>query len=231
MVCGDAGQRIYPGGFSLKALGIDVRGRSAVLRINYRTTEQIRRVADRLLGRVSDDFDGGEEARSGARSLMRGPAPTLRGYDSRKDELDAAVARIRCWLDQGLQPEAVAVFARTKAQLKAAGDALDQAGIRCGRLSDQTAAAIAGVQLGTMHRAKGLEFKAVLVLGCAEGVVPNSAVFRSIDDPQDREAAEARELRLLYVSMTRARDELAVTWSGSQSRFLEPFISTKGGTK
>lgn len=231
MACGDAGQRIYPGGFSLKALGIDVRGRSAVLRINYRTTEQIRRVADRLLGLVSDDLDGGEEARSGSRSLLRGPAPTLRGYESRKDELDAAAVQIQSWLDEGLQPEAIGVFARTKAQLKAAGDALEQSGIECCRLSDQGVAAAVGVQLGTMHRAKGLEFKAVLVLGCADGVVPNAAVFRNVDDPQDREAAEARELRLLYVSMTRARDELVVSWSGRPSRFLERFIGANGGTQ
>lgn len=229
MVCGDAEQRIYPGGFSLKALGIDVRGRSAVLRINYRTTEQIRRVADRLVGLVSDDLDGGEEARNGARSLLRGPAPTLRGYESRKDELDAAVVRIRSWLDEGLQPEAIGVFARTKAQLKAASDALDRARIQWCRLSDQNGAAAARVQLGTMHRAKGLEFKVVLVLACADDVVPNVAILRNIDDPQDREVAEARERRLLYVSMTRARDELVVSWSGRPSRFIEPFVGKTGG--
>ena len=54
---GDAGQRIYPGGFSLRQLGIDVRGRSHVLRINYRTTEQIRRFADKLLPEMMDDLD------------------------------------------------------------------------------------------------------------------------------------------------------------------------------
>ncbi|MEW6273408.1 MAG: UvrD-helicase domain-containing protein, partial [Thermodesulfobacteriota bacterium] len=59
MLLGDAGQRIYPGGFSLRALGIDVRGRSKVLRINYRTTEQIRRAADRILGATCDDLDEG----------------------------------------------------------------------------------------------------------------------------------------------------------------------------
>src|SRR5262249_32679769 len=47
---GDAGQRIYPGKYSLRSLGIDVRGRSHILRLNYRTTEQIRRFADSVLG-------------------------------------------------------------------------------------------------------------------------------------------------------------------------------------
>lgn len=232
MVCGDAGQRIYPGGFSLGALGIDVRGRSAVLRINYRTTEQIRRVADRLLGQVADDMDGGEEPRSGAQSLLHGPAPILRGYESRNEEVDAAVERIRAWLDEGLQPEAIGVFARTGARLEAVGDALGHAEIPWCRLSDQDDGASVGVHLGTMHRAKGLEFKAVLVLDCAEGVVPSPAATRSADDPHDREAAEARERRLLYVAMTRARDELVVSWSGRPSRFIEPFVgASDGGTR
>jgi hypothetical protein len=232
MVCGDAGQRIYPGGFSLSALGIDVRGRSTVLRISYRTTEQIRRVADRLLGYVADDMDDGEESRSGARSLLRGPTPELLGYERRSDEIESAIKRIRAWRNDGLQPEAIGIFGRTAARLKAAGDALTDAGIPWCRLSDQNDGPTAGVHVGTMHRAKGLEFKAVLVLDCADGVIPNPAASRGDDDPQDREAAEARERRLLYVAMTRARDELVITWSGRPSRFLAPFVTTsEGGTR
>jgi len=231
MVCGDAGQRIYPGGFSLSALGIDVRGRSAVLRINYRTTEQIRRVADRLLGVVSDDMDGGEESRGGARSLLRGPTPDLRGYERRDEEVAAAVKRIQGWMSDGLQPEAIGVFARTGARLKAVGDALSDAGIPWWLLSGQDGGAAAGVHVGTMHRAKGLEFKAVLVIDCADGVVPSQAAARNDDDPQDREAGEARERRLLYVAMTRARDELVVSWSGRPSRFIAPLVGKSDGGK
>ena len=232
MVCGDAGQRIYPGGFSLSALGIEVRGRSAVLRINYRTTEQIRRVADRLLGLLADDMDGGEESRTGTRSLLRGPDPTLRGHASRDEELDAAVAQVRTWLGDGLQPEAIGVFARTGARVKAMAEALARADIPARRLSDKDDAVGSGVNLGTMHRAKGLEFKAVLVLDCADGVLPSPGALRSAADPQDREAAEARERRLLYVAMTRARDELVVSWSGRPSPFIEGFVNAgEGGAR
>ena len=84
------------------------------------------------------------------------------------------------------------------------------------------------VQVGTMHRAKGLEFKAVLVLGCSDSEVPSPVAIRGVDDPQDRETAEARERQLLYVAMTRARDELAVSWTGRPSRFLEPLIESEG---
>lgn len=229
MVCGDAGQRIYPGGFSLSALGIEVRGRAAILRINYRTTEQIRRVADKLLGRVADDMDGGEENRSGTRSLLRGPEPALRGHPSRDVEIDAALAQIRTWIQSGLQPEAIGVFARTGARVKAASEALTRADIPWRPLSDRDEAATRGVNVGTMHRAKGLEFKAVLVLDCSDGVIPSPAAIRSADDPQDREAAEARERRLLYVAMTRARDELLASWSGRPSRFVEMFAQVSEG--
>jgi hypothetical protein len=85
MLCGDAGQRIYPGGFSLGALGIDVRGRGHVLRINYRTTAQIRAKADRILGQRPRTIstEATARARSRARSLLSGPEPTFAGFADR----------------------------------------------------------------------------------------------------------------------------------------------------
>jgi len=228
MLCGDAGQRIYSGGFSLSALGIEVRGRSSVLRINYRTTEQIRRVADRMLGDVEDDMDGGEEGRTGTRSLLRGPSPRLAGCDSHADELSAAVAEVERWRAGGLAPEAIGVFARTNKRIDEMASALAGENVPTRLLSDNEPGAGHAVQLGAMHRAKGLEFKAVLVIGCSDSVVPSAGVLRGIDDPQDREAALARERRLLYVAMTRARDELTVSWTGKPSRFLAGLIPERG---
>ena len=228
MVCGDTGQRIYPGGFSLGTLGIDVRGRASVLRINYRTTEQIRRLADRMLGDESDDMDGGEELRTGTRSLLRGPLPRLARHTSLDEELQTAVSSIRGWLDDGLSAQAIGVFARTGKRIDELGEALSGAGIAWRRLSDKEASGTGEVQIGTMHRAKGLEFKAVLVLGCGDKEVPSPVAMRNIDDPQDREAAQARERRLLYVAMTRARDELTVSWAGKPSRFLSSLIEVEG---
>jgi superfamily I DNA/RNA helicase len=227
MVCGDAGQRIYPGGFSLGALGINIRGRSVVLRINYRTTEQIRRMADAMLGDSSDDMDGGAEARSGTRSLLRGPTPSLLGYPDQRSELEGAVAHIKRWLGSGVRPEEVAVFARTGKLLDGFGSVLDEAGFAWRRLSDKADVQNGELSLGTMHRAKGLEFKAVLVMGCSDSAIPSPVVLRAADDPLDKEVAEAMEKHLLYVAMTRARDELAVTWFGAPSRFLEPLLNGK----
>ena len=220
MVCGDAGQRIYSGGFSLRALGIDVRGRARILRINYRTTEQIRKAADQVLGPSADDMDGGVESRAETRSLLRGPVPELHGYGSRQEEDAAGVVLIKAWLDSGLQPAAIGAFARTRNRIGHLADALREAEIPCELLRDRGAAAKNAVSLGTMHRAKGLEFKTVLTLGCGDSILPNRHVLRRAKDPADQERAMNMEKRLLYVAMTRARDELRITWTGKPSRLL-----------
>jgi hypothetical protein len=220
MLTGDAGQRIYPGGFSLKALGIEVVGRSHVLRINYRTTEQIRRAADQVLSDSVDDLDGGKSSRKGTKSLLSGPAPILKGFKGRKKETTYVVDQVRHWIAEGLKPKAIGVFARSNSGIKPIKAGLEAAGITCHLLSDQTGRAEPGVQLGTMHRVKGLEFKAVMAVDCSSKVLPSQYALSGLDDPKDIEDARERERRLLYVVMTRARDELHVTWVGEPSPFL-----------
>ncbi len=226
MVVGDAGQRIYPGGFSLSALGIEVRGRSRVLRLNYRTTEKIRRAADRLLTSDADDMDGGVEDRR-SRSLRSGLEPTLRGFKSANAEAKHAVETVRAWLARGLEAEDIGVFARTARLIERIAQALADAGLEAHRLKDEGGASQPGIHLGTLHRAKGLEFKAVLAVSCSAGVVPNPRSLSSYGDPVDREEAEARERRLLYVVMTRARDELAVSWVGRPSPLLGAVLGSR----
>ena len=74
---GDLGQRIFQQPFSWKALGADVRGRSTTLKVNYRTSQQIREAADRLLPNMVRDVDGREEERRGTISVFEGPAPEI----------------------------------------------------------------------------------------------------------------------------------------------------------
>lgn len=225
MVCGDAGQRIFPGGYSLGELGIDVRGRSTVLRINYRTTERIRRFADQVLDPVTDDLNGGKELRDGTRSLIRGSVPALRGYETQEEETAAAITRIMSWLDTGHQPAGIAVFAPTRSGLDRLDKALTQAGITWRPISGRRDGN--GIQVGTMHQAKGLEFKQVLLVDCAEGVIPGAAALANVDDPVDRDAAIEREKQVLYVALTRACHELVVSWSGRPSPFIEPLLGAR----
>lgn len=225
MVVGDAGQRIYPGGFSLRALGIEVRGRSHVLRINYRTTEQIRRAADALLGSEADDMNGGTERRDRTRSLLSGPDPDLCGHDRWADEIRTTVAQVRSWTASGLEPGDIAVFTRTNQLAEEVAAALSAEQIPVLRLGREATLTEPGVRIGSMHRAKGLEFKAVLVAGVSTSYLPHPRSLQNVTDPKDQEEVVEQERRLLYVAMTRARDELVVTWSGEPSQFLAPLLA------
>lgn len=226
MLFGDAGQRIFPGGFSLSRLGIEVRGRATVLRVNYRTTEQIRGFADRLIDAQQDDLDGNSEARDRTRSLVGGPTPTTSRHRTWDDELQALAERVKGWSASGIALSSMAVFARTERQLDDVADTLDAAGTPFERLSPKQAARTDAVRIGNLHRAKGLEFKAVAVAGCTEKHLPHPAALANLDDPKDREEALERERSLLYVGCTRARHELHVSWHGAPSPFLAPALET-----
>ena len=216
---GDGGQRIYGRPISLKPLGIDVRGRSYVLRLNYRTTAQIRRFAESILGDTADDLDGGRDDRRRVRNLVGGPEPALRGFAEADAQHGYVVEQIERLLRDGLQPEEIAVFARKKDLLEPLKARLRQAGQHYHVLSSGDGAG-AGINLATMHRAKGLEYKAVFVIDVSDDQVPAGRAYRNVKDPRAREEALQQERQLLYVSVTRARDEVHLTWVGEPSRFL-----------
>lgn len=217
---GDSGQRIYPGNYSLRSLGIDVRGRSHVLRLNYRTTEQIKQFADEVLGFASDDLDGGQETRRGVRSLFRGPNPTLKGFADKFDQTNFVLEQIQQLMDKGRAPDEIAVFARQAYLLNPIEKALQSAGVSTFRLSKEIDQESPSVNLGTMHRAKGLEFKVVFVIDVDDRQLPLAKAMIEATDPQLRDDVLARERQLLYVSATRARDDLFICWWGEPSRFL-----------
>jgi superfamily I DNA/RNA helicase len=231
MLLGDGGQRIYAGRFSLKALGIDVRGRSHVLRINYRMTEQIRSFADQVVDSSSDDLDGNHEQRRGTISLLKGPEPTMQGFKTQLLQNQWIVNQVSKLLSVGLSPNEIAIFARTSDLLKTIESSLKAAGIPCQQLSREEEPTAAAVNLATMHRAKGLEFKAVFVVNVSDELMPFPYAFKLLSDQQAREAAIERERQLLYVSVTRARDEVFVTWVGQPSRFLEEVLTAPNSMK
>jgi hypothetical protein len=81
---GDLGQRIFQQPFSWKAVGVDIRGRSTTLKINYRTSHQIRARADRLLGSSVSDIDGNVEERKGTTSVFNGHCPSSKASKTPK---------------------------------------------------------------------------------------------------------------------------------------------------
>jgi superfamily I DNA/RNA helicase len=217
---GDGGQRIYGRPISFQALGIDVRGRSHVLCLNYRTTEQIHRFAERILHGSADDLDGGRDDQRTVRSLIGGPEPTTQGFTTSDEQTRFVVSQIDRHLAEGLQPEDIAIFAPKKDLLDPIKVPLQAAG-RHYHILSATKGEASGINLGTMHGAKGLEFKVVFVIDVSDGHVPPAWIYWGTKDPQAREEALQREMQLLYVSVTRARDEVYLTWVGKRSRFLE----------
>ncbi len=212
--CGDEGQRIYKPSASWLSLGIDVRGRSSRLTLNYRTTEQIRRRADALLPSAIADGDGQTEERH-TRSVLSGPAPELQGYPGPAEEQSALANWLRARRDEGMALHEIAVFARTGQLIsERVTPALRAANVPSQGLEPETVPSRDRIVVGTMHGAKGLEFRAVAVVGCDRDQLPLQQVVSRIRDEGDRQEFTEHERHLLYVACTRARERLRVSWSG-----------------
>ncbi|GGM86081.1 UvrD-helicase domain-containing protein [Streptomyces fuscichromogenes] len=222
-VTGDPHQRIYDSRVSLASLGITTAGRSFRLRVNYRSTEEILAWSAQLLAPVTiDALEGdGTDSLAGYRSLLHGRRPQAQGYTTRQEETEALVDRVQALLAEGLAPQEIGVCARFNLSLDAAEEKLKASGVPVLRVKGQIPAGIEGVRLATMHAMKGLEFRAVSVLGVNEGTVPFAREItpREVDTLQ-HDADLLRERCLLFVACTRAREALSVTWSGARSPFL-----------
>jgi superfamily I DNA/RNA helicase len=220
---GDLGQRIFQLPFSWKSLGVDVRGRSTSLRVNYRTSHQIRIHADRLLGKQVTDVDGNEESRTGTVSVFNGPNPDVREFETSEDEVAGVAEWLRARVADGLAPEEVGVFVRSDAQVLRAEAAIKSAGLTSMMLDNDLKTARNRVSIGTMHLSKGLEFRACIVMACDDEVLPLQARIESVTDVADLEEVYETERHLLYVACTRARDNLLVSGVRPVSEFLADF--------
>lgn len=222
-ITGDPHQRIYDSRVSLGSLGITTGGRSFRLRVNYRSTEEILAWSARLLAPVAvDALDGkGTDSLAGYRSLLHGRHPQAQGFATRQVETEALVTRIRALLAEGLAPREIGVCARFNLSLDAAEEKLKAAGIPVLRVKGKATQGTEGIRLATMHAMKGLEFRAVSVLGVDEGSVPFAREITPREaDHLQHDADLLRERCLLFVACTRAREALSVTWSGTPSPFL-----------
>ena len=220
---GDLGQRIFQQPFSWKELGVDVRGRSQTLRINYRTSHQIRTQADRLLDPAISDVDGNLEERKGTVSVFNGPQPTVQVLEDEEAESYAVSEWLTTIISEGLQPGEIGVFVRSMDQIKRAVAAVKRSRLLYTVLEEEVDAEEDCLTVGTMHLAKGLEFRAVAVMACDSEVIPLQSRVESIADEADLEEVYNTERNLLYVACTRARDYLMVTGVEPASEFLDDF--------
>ena len=223
-IVGDGHQRIYGRNkVVLGRCGVDVRGRSRKLRLNYRTTEQTRRWAARLLaGRAIDDLDGGLDDDRGITSLTSGPEPLLRRFESREAQAEFISAYLREVQQKEASLRGVCVVARTRQERDAIADEMRAHDLRHVKLEAGAVdeAEAEGVRLATMHRVKGLEFDRVVMASINRGLVPLPAAVHGRGDDVERESAETEERSLMYVAATRAKKELLVLSFGTPSRLL-----------
>jgi mRNA-degrading endonuclease RelE of RelBE toxin-antitoxin system len=222
---GDLGQRIFQPPFSWKSLGVDIRGRSRTLRVNYRTSHQIRMQADRLLGPAVTDVDGNSEDRSDTVSVFNGQPPAIVSFNDEDEEAKAIGEWIVEQAKAGISPHEIGVFVRSVAQLGRAQDAANNSGLDFRVLDANVETASGHISISTMHLAKGLEFRAVAVMACDDEIIPLQERIETVGDDADLQEVYDTERQLLYVACTRARDHLLVTGVSPASEFLDDFMA------
>jgi mRNA-degrading endonuclease RelE of RelBE toxin-antitoxin system len=220
---GDLGQRIFQEPFSWKALGVDIRGRSRTLKVNYRTSHQIRQAADRLLPRTVQDVDGNEQDRRGTVSVFNGPDPEVQTFADADREIHGVADWIKHSVADGIAPAEIGIFVRSNDQLARARAAVKAAGHTQLELSERLEQPEGRVAIGTMHLAKGLEYKAVAVMACDDDVLPLQERIETVADESELDEVHDTERNLFYVACTRARDRLLVCGVKPASEFFADF--------
>lgn len=225
---GDPFQRIYSGRkINFGAAGINVRGkRSMKLKVNYRTTEEIKRIAVSVVKGIKyDDLDGGEENNKGYVSLVHGERPTYMVFNSSAEEVAQVKQYINDCLEEGIALEDICIAARTRQLYKDVQDELHRDGVKYGEIKEgKKRGDQDGLSFCTFHSLKGLEYRVVILVGVNERSMPSIATqsypFNNMD------AAEIKDYlagirSLLYVAITRARQMVFLTGYGVKTGLLE----------
>ena len=221
-IVGDSHQRIYRNKPALSRCGINVRGRSSILRINYRTTEEIRKYAFALLEGISfDDLDDGQDTGDRCKSLMHGLKPEVKSFKDVGEESTFILDEIKKLKAAGVALSDICVVARTKKYLDDYTNQFSREGIRTYEIKrDKTDdRSLDGVRVATMHRVKGLEFQYVFVAAVNNRVIPLPAAINKTDAVSEAETLTAEKC-LLYVALTRAQKGAYITSYGKKSEFL-----------
>ncbi|EJR47000.1 MULTISPECIES: DEAD/DEAH box helicase [Bacillus cereus group] len=222
-IVGDAHQRIYKNKVVLGQCGINVRGaRSKKLKINYRTTEQIRKWSVSLLKDAKyDDLDGGLDEQKGYKSLLQGLNPEVICFKTHEEEMGFIRDFVNSAILKGVNLENICIVARTNRLLESVyTPMLEKDNIPSVIIDTNVTDQGEGVRLATMHRVKGLEFSHVIIAAVNENIVPPKLLLDKAYDEISKQDVIQRERSLLYVAATRARDYLLVTSYGESSSVL-----------
>jgi superfamily I DNA/RNA helicase len=183
---------------------------------NVRTTED-----PDLLWETFRGEDGNSEDRSDTVSVFNGPPPTICSFTTETEEIDAVSKWFAERLQEGVLPHELGVFVRSAAQIDRARAAVQKSKVPFRILDEHVETATGQVSICTMHLAKGLEFRAVVVMACDDEVIPLQERIEMVGDDADLKEVYDTERHLLYVACTRARDNLLVTSVEPRSEFLD----------
>ncbi|MEJ7784055.1 MAG: UvrD-helicase domain-containing protein [Solirubrobacteraceae bacterium] len=218
LIVGDGQQSIYPGGFGLREIGVDIVGRSRVLTANWRNTWSVWTAAKAVMaGHEFDDLDedvGLRPTGDEPEPLTVGEPAELHVLRSPAEELEMLVALVQERLDAGIDKGDIAVLVEVKRKGDEVVKALEAAGVGTNRLDRYEGEHADGVLVGTFNRAKGLEFKEVLIPGLAAAEWPSRWFVPPDLVGDQRDERMALQLRTLFVGMSRARDRLVLLAGG-----------------
>ncbi|WP_163438447.1 UvrD-helicase domain-containing protein [Fibrobacter succinogenes] len=221
-IVGDSHQRIYKNKPMLSRCGINIRGRSSYLKVNYRTTEEIRKYAFALLNGISfDDLDDSFDVGDKCRSLTHGTAPVIQNFKDFDNEFDYIINEIKRLNNEGEALSSICIVARTQKYVDMYSDALNAAGMKVYAIKRNKSddRSNDGIRVATMHRVKGLEFKYVFVAAINNGVMPLKSAIKNTDEISKQESLTSEKC-LLYVAMTRAQKGAYITSYGKKSEFI-----------
>lgn len=223
-IVGDGHQRIYgKNKVVLSHCGINIRGRARKLRINYRTTEEIRSWAVRLLeGKDIDDLDGGIDTNDGYKSLTHGNAPVIKNLSTAEEQYEYLAEYLKDKEKNNVPLGNICVVARTNKEVDSLVENMKQ---RCIEVRKITADSSEkgnedAVRVATMHRVKGLEFDEMVLASINQGLVPLDINLNGKGDAVERRQADLEERALVYVAITRAKKVALVLSYGVMSPYL-----------
>lgn len=222
-IVGDAHQRIYKNHAVLSQSGINIRGRSSLLKINYRTTEEIRKFAFALLKGISfDDLDESIDLGDKCTSLTHGDYPKVLSFKDANEEMEFVISEIRRLNTNGVSLKNICIVARTHRLIEDYAAQLTKNSIRLFEVKRNKPddRGLDGIRIATMHRVKGLEFQYVFVVAANSRVIPLASAIDYTDSVSEQESTTSEKC-LFYVALTRAQKGAYVTSYGKKSEFLE----------
>jgi superfamily I DNA/RNA helicase len=220
-IVGDSQQRIYGRKVVLKHCGIKIQGRSRILKLNYRTTEEIGGFASNILsGEEFDDLDGEALSTLPYKSLIHGEDPFIISASDFQDELNRIKEHIELLGSNTDTDSAICIVLRTNKLLEKYRTGLEAIGIKTSEISISEKKADGPVSISTMHKVKGLEFDHVILAGASDKNIPNNYMLTVAPTSIEKRELEQGERSLLYVALTRARKSVAISWYGNPSEMV-----------